>query len=244
MAITKDEIVLAIKREAAANGGVPLGMRRFQAVTGITQSAWMGRFWSRWNDALADAGFEPNVWNARVDSDEELLEMLVELAKTLGRYPTAADRNLYRRGNPDFPRSETFESRFGKRESQLRLLMDFAIANEEFSEIYDMVAPLLKGKGAAATPEQIALGVTGSVYLMKSGQHHKIGRSNHVGRRSYEVALQLPEKIEVIHEIETDDPEGIELYWHNRFASKRTNGEWFLLTDADVQAFKRRKSFM
>jgi hypothetical protein len=65
-----------------------------------------------------------------------------------------------------------------------------------------------------------------------------------VGRRSYEVALQLPERLEVVHEIETDDPEGIERYWHQRFASKRTNGEWFLLTDADVTAFKRRKAFM
>jgi hypothetical protein len=79
---------------------------------------------------------------------------------------------------------------------------------------------------------------------MRSGAHHKIGRSNHVGRRSYEVALQLPERLEVVHEIETDDPEGIERYWHQRFAAKRTNGEWFALSDDDVRAFMRRKGFM
>jgi hypothetical protein len=86
-------------------------------------------------------------------------------------------------------------------------------------------------------PKQSALGVTGSVNLMRSGKHYKIGFSAHVGRRSYEVALQLPEKLEVVHEIETDGPEGIERYWHERFASKRANGEWFASSDADVAAF-------
>jgi hypothetical protein len=81
----------------------------------------------------------------------------------------------------------------------------------------------------------------GYVYLIKSGKHHKIGHSNSAGRREYELAIQLPERATTVHTISTDDPLGIEAYWHRRFESKRLNGEWFNLNAADIRAFKRRK---
>ena len=79
------------------------------------------------------------------------------------------------------------------------------------------------------------------MYLLKSGHFYKIGRSNAVGRRERELAIQLPEKAIVVHSIKTDDPPGIEAYWHRRFEARRKNGEWFDLSPQDVAAFRRRK---
>ena len=81
----------------------------------------------------------------------------------------------------------------------------------------------------------------GFVYLMKSGNYYKLGRSNAAGRREYELSIQMPEKLTTIHTIRIDDPVGIEAYWHQRFEGKLKNGEWFDLNTADVNAFKRRK---
>src|SRR5436190_23970789 len=93
-----------------------------------------------------------------------------------------------------------------------------------------------------ARPESVAgTQQEGEVYLIKSGRFHKIGRSNSAGRREYELAIQLPEKAKTVHMIRTDDPVGIETYWHKRFEAKRKNGEWFELDATDVAVFRRRK---
>lgn len=54
----------------------------------------------------------------------------------------------------------------------------------------------------------------GHVYMLKIGKHVKIGRTYAVPRRHRQITLELPEKPDAIHSIRTDDPEGIEAFWH------------------------------
>jgi len=91
------------------------------------------------------------------------------------------------------------------------------------------------------TKEPISILVLEFVYLLKSGKFYKIGRTNSVGRRQYEIATQMPEEVTEVHRISTDDSTGIERYWHQRFASKRLKGEWFNLSKEDIATFKLRK---
>jgi len=79
--------------------------------------------------------------------------------------------------------------------------------------------------------------------LLKLGRErrYKIGKAVLVERRTDQVSKQLPEDLELVHAIRTDDSYGIEGYWHRRFAAKNTKGEWFTLPRQDVEAFRRRK---
>jgi Meiotically up-regulated gene 113/Domain of unknown function (DUF4287) len=77
---------------------------------------------------------------------------------------------------------------------------------------------------AVVTSSTLAKGV---VYLLKAGPYYKIGKSINFEQRLNQISLQLPYTVEEVHQILTDDPSGIESYWHKRFSPKRTNGEWF-----------------
>jgi len=236
----KDFILAEIKRTAAENGGKALGAGRFERETGIRAAEWAGRYWARWGDAVTEAGFEPNTFNARFDDDLVLGALALE-TRRLGRFPTGRELSLRRRVDPDFPSEGVFD-RLGSKRDRVSKLAAYCKAGDGFEDVLAIVTPLLVTEPPADRERKVDVPL-GFVYLLKSGKHFKLGRTNAFGRRERELAIQLPEKANRVHVIETDDPVGIEQYWHRRFKDRRVrpDAEWFALTKEDVAAFKRRR---
>jgi Meiotically Up-regulated Gene 113 (MUG113) protein len=236
--MTKDHILAEIRRTAALNGGEALGKGRFLADTGIKESDWHGKYWVRWGDALREAGFEPNRLNAAL-SESHLLSSLADLVKELGHFPVSGEIKLKARSTPGFPSPNTY-GRFGGKGVLAAKLQAWFLAQDDAAGAA-MCAPAAVAAGVGGESVASPGPVVGFVYLLKSGKFYKIGKTNAVGRRERELTIQLPQKAETVHSIKTDDPAGIEEYWHRRFGDRRRNGEWFELAQADVIAFRRRR---
>jgi hypothetical protein len=140
---------------------------------------------------------------------------------------------MYRQGR-DFPTDKTLFAYFGSKAKLLSNLKSWIADKPEYVDISQIL-----GDGTEHSPEPKTK--EGLVYLIRSGPHYKIGRSDELERRVKEIRIALPEAATLVHSIRTDDPTGIEAYWHRRFADRRANGEWFKLTNTDVSAFRRRK---
>lgn len=241
---SKSHIIDEIRRTTGANNNRPLGQRQFERETGIKRSDWRGKFWARWGDALTDAGFPPNVPPARINEDT-ILKSLMNLTLKLGRFPTRDEIKLEKNINADFPSITIITKRIGLKKTQLEKLLEFSIKSNcsKAEKIFAIELSQLPTKisDSQANINNETSQIHGFVYMLKSGKHYKIGRTKSIGRREYELSIQLPEKPKEIHYIKTDDTIGIENYWHERFKNRRKNGEWFELSKEDVAAFKRRK---
>lgn len=225
---SREHILSEIRRLAKENGGTPLGRERFEAVTGILESSWSGRYWARWNDAVSEAGYEPNSWQSKTHDDDTLIRLLADMTRELGRFPTTPELQLARRASTSqIPSDKVFSNRLGTKADQIEKVRAFARSQASYADVATILA--FTARAPRRKPDTAAQVVTGAVYLIRMGEFHKIGKSNDPGRRDYELTLQLPEKHDVVHVIGTDDPSGIEAYWHRRFSSQRANGEWFRL---------------
>lgn len=236
----KQHILREIQRTAKANAGVPLGREKFLQETGIKESDWSGIYWARWGDVLREAGFAANELQSAHDEDH-LLEKYVALIREMSRIPVAMELRLKRRSDPSFPSHNTF-ARFGTKQQLIAKAIEFCHSRGGLNDVEQICqAQITAPKMDCDEGHESVNDEFGFVYLIQSGHFFKIGKTNALGRREYELKIQLPEKTKTVHSIRTDDPTGIEAYWHKRFEICRKNGEWFELSRADVIAFKRRK---
>lgn len=234
----REHILSEIKRLAERNGGKTPGKELFERETGIKEADWYGKHWLRWNDAVIEAGLIPNKKQEKLPSDL-VLDHYADVCRHYGRAPSSAELRYYARETSGFPSHNTFYKHFGSKDGMIAALRDRAV---ELGED-DLLALLPRLETPTPVTEDGTAPITsdGYVYLLSSGDHYKIGRSDEIEKRIKQISISLPEKVELVHVIRTDDAPGIEAYWHRRFAEQRANGEWFKLSPADVKAFKKRK---
>lgn len=125
MAISKEEILAELRKVVAANSGAIPGERTFMAATRIKQSAWKGKYWARWTDAVREAGYDPNAMTQKIP-DEGILEGLAVFIAKLGRFPVRDEINIQARTVPGFPVWQTIRKRYGGMPQTAAALLDFS----------------------------------------------------------------------------------------------------------------------
>lgn len=248
MAISKEEILGEIRKFVAANHGEVPGALKFVTATGIRQSAWRGKYWARWTDAVRQAGYNPNSMNQKIP-DAEILAQLAGFITNLGHFPVRDEINMYARTTPGLPVWQTIKRRFGGMPQVAAALLERSRKTGD-SALEKLCHARLDSQGAKrpaavkAQPKKPAK--VGYVYLKYSPslRLYKIGKATNPDKRGAGISLLLPEDLVPKHEIRTDCPHILEKYWEYRFQGKKKQGEWYDLNSSEVEAFKKRREFV
>jgi len=236
--ITKEKILEEIKRTTKENGGKPLGIKGFEKETAIKPYDWQ-RYWARFGEAVKEAGFTSNLLTPAF-TDNFLSEKIIEVMRKSGKFPTYTELRLEKIKDIKFPNWQSF-LRLGNKQELVLKITEYCKNKNSYEDIIKLCEEILKKTDEQENFENKSKEVLGAVYLFKHGKYYKIGKTNDTVRRGNELKIQLPENLDLIHEIKTYDPSGVEAYWHRRFESKRMNGEWFDLSASEIKEFKHWK---
>ena len=194
--MNRQQIVAEVQRIARENGGQAPGRQAFERATGIKTAEWYPYIWLRWGDVLGEAGYEPNLLQTKA-RDEILIEKYIGLARQLGRFPVEGEIRRRAREDKAFPSHSAFY-RFGGKEKLLEAVAAHCCKTSGFEDVLALCTEREMKSAHVKTAKreherQIA---TEYVYLMKSGPHYKIGRTNSVGRRGSELAIKITSSAE------------------------------------------------
>lgn len=90
-----------------------MGRLKFAKETGIRYWDWWGKYWTKWNDALAEAGYPPNTLQVAYD-EKALIEHVISFIREIGKFPTVGELRLKAHNSSGFPAHNTIHSRPGK----------------------------------------------------------------------------------------------------------------------------------
>lgn len=189
---------------------------------------------------VKDAGYAPQE-KIHAYEDDWLLEQLVLFIRELGHYPATVEYRWKSRQGVGFPDQKTFSKLGATKASVIERVLEYCERHTEYDDVARICREMPTAQQGKEVPESDAPANAGFVYLMKSGKRYKIGKTESLEKRFAGLSAQVSHELIQVHAITTDDPSGIEAYWHNRFSTKRKFNEWFELSAEDVAAFKKRK---
>jgi hypothetical protein len=238
---TREEIIRETQRLAKAKGGKAPSEKELKEA-GIKNYYWH-KFWSKITDLQKETGLAPNTFLKPVYELDDLREKFIFFMRDLKAWPSKAEIEVKHNEEKIFPGSTIFYRKLGTIKVFANDILEYAKKHgyEDIVRICEeTIEKYSNHESEDGKNEEVK---HGWVYLIKHGSfnHYRIGQTYNRLRRWKENKIELPEEPNLIHEIETVDPAGVETYWHNRFESKKTtnkSGDWFKLASVDVKEFK------
>jgi hypothetical protein len=78
----------------------------------------------------------------------------------------------------------------------------------------------------------------GFIYVIRCGPYYKIGLSKQLDRRIKTLSIQLPHPVEVVMTAPVGNMYRHEQELHSVFSDRRMNGEWFQLSEQDLETIR------
>lgn len=243
----KKDIIKKLKEWSEKHGGKTPSQKVFFEETEVGIYDRM-RYWPNYGALVKEAGLKPNKFDKTKYTKNQLCELFIQTIREKGKWPTRGILDVKHHGDADFPDSSTFYKKLGLTEALAKNILKFAKSEKGYTDVIDVCETLLNDYESYEDKSDEAIEGTkhGWIYLLKTTfrgkSAYKIGETNDLKRRENELNQPSNDQ-EIIHAIETDDPSGIEKYWHNRFKDKQLKGknEWFILNASDIRAFKKWK---
>ena len=191
----KREKILNEIRRTASPENIALGRQSFYNKTGIKETDWSGIYWSKWSEAIEEAGCISQEFNQPIDRDE-LLKKLAFFIVELGHFPTSAEISLNRQKKPEFPTQRTFSKRIGRKSELASALIEWCRPKDNWQHVIEICQKEAEPKITSSkldleTSDNKTL-ISGHVYLLKHGEHYKIGRSTDAVQRYKQISTQMP----------------------------------------------------
>jgi hypothetical protein len=242
--MNKQEILEAYKVAVKENDGKVLGIDKFTEICGINEHE-LTKHWIKMSNLQAAAGVATPVFGESLDMTV-VINTWCSIISYFKHYPTQRELDNYLNNNSSIGLSlSTLTKKLGNTKNTINQIIAYCMANNIHLDVVASCEAKLQ-----TLPDNQNDDVGGRdnlkhgwVYLIHlRSKQYKIGKTDNLNRRLDEHSHILPD-IKYAHNIETDDPSGVEAYWKQRWkdklVDKSMSEEVFNLTSDDVAAFKR-----